>query len=173
MSIYRTIFTCFAFGFVALNQSPAHGEDVFISQVDPAAASFEAPFADETNALRTTLQSEMGTERNVAHVVQSGYLNAAVQHVSGTGNVVLQSQQGNLLNSTVLLSGHDNGIAVDQQGSNFESNVIVNGENKLLIHFQRDAHAAVAAQPITMTGSDAETLLVLDTPFGRLTKSAD
>ena len=165
---------------VALLLVPAaHAEDIFIPQVATAAPVARALSLDppDYSGKAADLQLDLATMRepgrNAGAIVQSGFLNAATQDVSGIGNAVIQHQNGTSLTSDVLVAGRDNGVAVDQEGTGFASDVIVAGENKLLIHIQRDAAPAVAAMPILLQGSAEERLLVVDTPYGRLTKPLD
>ena len=163
----------------ALLATPAQAEDIFIDQVPGGTPGWMATMSDppdysgEAAALQLDLATMRQPDRNTGAILQSGMLNTANQDVTGIGNAVIQNQTGTSLTSDVLVLGRDNGIAVDQEGTGFASDVVIAGENKLLVHIQRDAAPAVAATPILLQGDVAERTLVLDTPYGRLTKTLD
>jgi len=109
-----------------------------------------------------------------AHSVsfQSGTDNLSYS-LTRASNFSYQNQIGSNNSSIITMRGFDSAVLVDQRGSGLSSEIDIDptGANKLVVHIQRGSSALVPSDPLSFSGANPEGVAVLDTRFGRLTKT--
>jgi hypothetical protein len=169
--------------FMASSSVMADSEAAFVRQIEGAqrapvpesspVAAFSSPGHGTINSIDVNYLDELalpGQGRQISTIIQRGDRNRAKVSVQGGNNATLQRQTGVDLTSSILVSGGRNAIAVDQRGVGLTSDIDVLGANKKILHLQRGRGTNNASVPLLYTGAEPETVLVLDTPKGRLIK---
>ncbi len=103
---------------------------------------------------------------------QSGMDNTAFS-LTRASNFSYVSQVGTDNTSILTMRGISSAVLVDQRGSGLHSEIDIDptGANKLVVHVQRGTSALVPSDSLSFSGSGREAVAVLDTQFGRLTKT--
>lgn len=164
-----------------VGQAQAEDRSLFVDQIGSGAV-VPAPNIDPgqgtgisnpmARQMRNMAPALPGGDRNTVTALQAGTGNRGNLQIIGRNNGAILTQLGVNLSSTLSIQGGANSVAVDQRGANLDSDISVDGANKTIVHLQRGNGNAPDAAAIELTGTERETMLVLDTERGRRVRAS-